>query len=332
MSQNHPEEQSATPRSLPLLRWRSAPFPVDWQGVLPGAGPLHLEVGFGDGRYTARRALDDPEGRFVGIELSGVSVLRALKRMHRDGVGNVALLKGEAHFLLQQLFRAESLSSITVNFPDPWPKGRHEENRLLRRDFFLLAASRLRQDGSVLLATDHPGYLAFAREQALESGLFTLGSAEPPAAVFETKYALKWKTMGIPLHYQPFVRNSVPAGNFDHLERPEEMPHSLLEGPLPQDSQFEKRVSRYADGHVILHEAALSAGGQPRWLVRATVDEPSLRQQLLLVVQPREGNELIVRLESFGDPIVTDAVRGAVHAVTEWALEQPGVSIKDRRY
>src|SRR5690625_3334691 len=156
--------------------------------------------------------------------------------MRRDGIGNVALLKGEAQFLLRQLFAEHSLSTITVNFPDPWPKGRHEENRLLRQEFFELAASRLTQGGSVLLATDHPGYLEFAREQALASGLFGLGTAEPPAAVFETKYALKWKTMGIPLHYQPFLRNSRPAGQYPHLERPHEMPHSLLKGPLPLET------------------------------------------------------------------------------------------------
>src|SRR5690625_2856791 len=320
------------PRSLPLLRWRSRSRPGDGGAALPGCGPLHLEVGCGDGRCTARWALGLRGERFVGSERSGVSVLRALKRMRRDGIGNVALLKGDAQFLLQQLFSAGSLSTITVNFPDPWPKGRHEENRLLRRAFFELAASRLVPHGSILLATDHPGYLEFAREQALASDLYGLGAAEPPAAVFETKYALKWKTMGKPLYYQPFLRNSRPAGEFPHLERPEQMPHALLQGPLPPEASLEKRVSQYADGHVILHEAALGRGSSPRRLVRVTVDEPALRQQLLVVVQPREGDELIVRLESFGDPIVTDAVRGAVHAVTEWALEQPDLSLKARYY
>ena len=326
------ETESTESRSLPLLQWRSQNFPVDWTAVLPGEGPLHLEVGFGDGRYTALRALQLPDERFVGIELSGVSVRRALRRMRRDQVPNVALLKGEAQFLLRQLFSSASLSTINVNFPDPWPKGRHEENRLLRDEFFRLAASRLVTGGSILLATDHPEYLEFAREQSRISGLFELGSGEPPPAVFETKYALKWKTMGKPLYYQPFVRTGKEADTYPHLERPEEMPHALIDGPLPKVAGFEKRVSTYGDGHVILHEAALSTGDNPRWLIRATIDEPDLRQQVVIVVQPRQGGELIVRLESFGDPIVTETVRGAVHAVTEWVLEQPGLTLKSRFY
>lgn len=326
------EQDVNEPRSLPLVQWRAESFPIDWSKLLPGSGPLHLEVGFGDGRYTALRALQHPDERFVGIELSGVSVRRALNRMRRERVSNVALLKGEAQFLLRQLFSPGSLSTITVNFPDPWPKGRHEENRLLRDEFFRLAASRLTEGGSVLLATDHPDYLEFAREQSQLSGLFELGSGEPPPAVFETKYALKWKTMGKPLYYQPFVRTAKEAETYTHLERPEAMPHALIEGPLPEAASFEKRVSTYGDGHVILHEAALSTGDHPRWLIRATIDEPDLRQQVVVVVQPRQGGELIVRLESFGDPIVTATVRGAVHAVTEWVLEQPGLTLKSRFY
>jgi hypothetical protein len=50
------------------------------------------------------------------------------------------------------------------------------------------------------------------------------------------------------------------------------------------------------------------------------------------VVQRREGGELIVRLEPFGDPIITRTVRGAVHGVTEWLLEQGGVRVLDRNY
>ncbi len=321
-----------TPASLPLTQWRAGPYPFEWNSLLGQDGPLHLEIGFGDGRYTARRALDDPTGRFIAIELSGVSVRRALKRMRRDRINNVALLKGEARFMLQHLFAPGSLETITVNFPDPWPKGRHEENRLLRRDFFQLAATRTVPDGRLLLATDHAGYLDFARDEARASGVFDAYEAEPPAAVFETKYALKWLGQGKPLFYQPFRRTGDPGVRFDILERPETMPHSLLQGELPETAAFSKIVLPFEDGHVIVHEAARVAGQSDRWLFLTTIDEPDLRQQVLVAIQSRGQGELIVRLESFGDPIVTSVARGAVHAVTQWALAQPGVTLKAKRY
>jgi tRNA (guanine-N7-)-methyltransferase len=102
-------------------------------------------VGFGDGRFTALRAQAAPDDDFVGLEVSGTSVLRALRRMRRDGIRNVRLLKAPAEIAVRQLFAPAALSSITVNFPDPWPKERHEHHRLLRAPFFRLAATSSRR-------------------------------------------------------------------------------------------------------------------------------------------------------------------------------------------
>ena len=321
----------------PVLPWRRLTFPVDWAEQFRAA-PLHLEIGFGDGRYTVRRALEEPEAMFVGLEISSASIQRALAKVRRAGVDNVALLKVGANFAVKNLFAPQSLSSITVNFPDPWPKERHTNNRLLQRSFFELAASRLVPAGTLKLATDHPDYLLFALQEAEASGLFAAHEAEPPAAVFETKYALKWKGQGKPLFYRVFTYTGADTPEFPVLERPVSMPHALLEGALPQDVAFSKQVLPYGDGHVILHEVASSLGSDDaqegeRWLVRATIDEPDLKQQLLVVVKRRRADELIVRLESFGDPIITKTVRGAVHAVTEWLLHSPGeLRVKERNY
>ena len=321
-----------------LLPWRRLPFPVPWRDVFGRDAPLHLEVGFGDGRYTVRRAEDAPEANYVGLEISSASIQRARARVARHGVDNVRLLKVGANFAVRHLFPPQSLSSIVVNFPDPWPKERHVENRLLQRGFFRLAVTRLAANGEIRLATDHPDYLAFARAEALASGVIELREAEPPAAVFETKYALKWRAQGKPLHYQIFRKRGEPDDGFPPLERPSIMPHALLQGTVPAEIPFEKTVAPYGDGHVILHEVAASLGGDSmpddgvRLLVRATVDEPDLRQQLLVIVQQRTPDEAIVRLETFGDPVITKAVRGAVHLATEWLLDRTELALKARNY
>lgn len=327
-----------------MLLWRREPFPIDWQAVFGRPlESLHLEVGFGDGRHTVRRAQEAPEAAFVGLEISSASLQRALRKVRRQGLGNVRLLKLGAQFAVRQLFAPHSLDSIIVNFPDPWPKERHAKNRLLQRSFFTLAASRLKPGGSVALATDHPDYLAFAREEAEASGLFELRQAEAPAAVLETKYALKWKGQGKPLHYQLFVYGGSKTPDYPYLERPLVMPHALLRGSLPdaETLEFSKQVVPYAGGYVILHEVAQSLGddsgagakGREKWLVRATIDEPDLHQQLLVVVKRRAAGELIVRLEPFGDPVITPTARGAVHAVTEWLLGlDAGLRLEARNY
>ena len=318
-----------------LVAWRRAPFPVDWSRAFGRSAPLHLEVGFGDGRYTVRRALEAPDDDYVGLEVSTVSVQRALARVRRHAVTNVRVAKVGAQMALRQLFAAASLRSITVNFPDPWPKERHEAHRLLRRAFFELAASRLVPGGEIRLASDHDDYVAFARAEARANGRFALPQVEPPEAVFETKYALKWRQQGKPLHYQVFRLERPRDTPSPHLERPTVMPHAFLTGDLPAASSLPgdaKRVVPYADAHVIVHEGAHVFGPRERLLFRVTVDESELTQQLLVVAQRREGGEVIVRLERFGDPLITPAVRGAVHAVTEWLVEHAELTVRERNY
>ncbi len=318
-----------------LLPWRTLSFPADWDAVFEDTGDMHVEVGFGDGRFTVRRAAAEPKSRFVGLEVSSGSVQRAIRNVRRSGVTNVRIAKVGAEFALRQLFAARSVSSVVVNFPDPWPKARHEKNRLLKASFFELAAARLTDAGEVRLATDHPEYLAFARQSAAETGLYDEEWREPPVAVFETKYALKWREQGKPLDYVVFRRNDLPAPVRSHLERPEQMPHALLQGTLPPTATLAKTVSQHGAGHVVLHEAAAVLPGgteRGRWLVRATVDEPDIKQQLLVLVQQRSPGEVIVRLETFGDPVVTPAVRGAVHAVTEWLSAETGLAVTERNY
>ena len=326
----------------PLVPWRRFVFPVPWDAQFAVSGPLHVEVGFGDGRYTVRRAQDAPGERFVGLEISSASLQRGLNNVRKRNLSNVKLLKVGAGFAVQQLFAPHTLASITVNFPDPWPKERHEKNRLLRANFFKLAASRLVSGGAVLLATDHPDYLAFSRTEAERTELFDLETQAPPAAVFETKYALKWKTLGKPLFYQVFRYGGAPTPEYPSLEREKTMPHALLSGQLPPHLKFSKQVTPYLGGHVILHEVLQSLGSADgsedgvsgeKWFVRATVEEPELRQQVLVSVRTRGAGGLIVGLEPFGDPVVTPVTRGAVYAVTEWLLTLPAnLKVEARSY
>ena len=315
-----------------FVAWRRLPHPFDWSTAFGRRAPLHLEVGFGDGRYTAERARAEPDADFVGLEVSSVSVLRAIKRMRRERIENVRLLKAPAQVALARVFAPGSLATITVNFPDPWPKDKHEDHRLLRAGFFALAATRLRAGGEIRLASDHLPYVEFAREQALASGVATLVTRPLPLEVARTKYALKWLEQGKPLHYQVFALGGASVATPEGAAKETDMPHALLAGPLPERMEFTKIVAAVPTGHVIVHDAARVAGSVERWWFRATVDDDEMVQSLLLVAQRREGGEVIVRLEGFGDPLITPAVRAAVGVVTDHLASSLGLSVLARHY
>ncbi len=71
---------------------------------------------------------------------------------------NLLVVEDDANETLRELFVPESVQEIRIFFPDPWPKRRHHERRLIQPAFASLLASRLAQGGRLRLATDWEGY------------------------------------------------------------------------------------------------------------------------------------------------------------------------------
>jgi len=302
--------------------------------------PWVLEIGFGDGRFWPHHAATFGEPpNYLGVELSGVSLLKAQRRLKSAGLDNAILTKLPADVLLREVVPRGGLDTIVVNFPDPWPKAGHLDHRLLRVPFFQLAASRLKPGGAVLLTTDHDEYFDFACQAARDSGAMHVELTAPPPAALETKYALKWRDLGLsPQHarFTPFARPDVPHGDVrPYPEDPDQVPHAILTlpaefTPAAPGQPFQKRTARGGGWTVILLDlyASLRRDG---WVALAHVVEGELTQEVLVGITAREDGSHLVRLARFGGPIITPGVKAAVGAVTDW-LEESGGRVTHRGY
>lgn len=318
-------------------------FPDDPARLYPDTPdrPWVLEVGFGDGRFWPHYARTFPEPpNYLGVEISGVSLLKAHRRLKDAGLKNAVLTKLPAEVLVAGVIPHGSLDAIVVNFPDPWPKAGHEEHRLLRVPFFQVAASRLKPGGAVLLTTDHDEYFEFACAQAEASGVMRIERAGPPPAALETKYALKWRDLGlgaqharfVPTRHDPVPNGAISGGTLvPYSEEDPTVPHAVL--TLPADFSplaFDKQTARGGTWTVVLLDlyATLRRGG---WVALAHVVEGDLTQEVLVGITEREDGTHLVRLAKFGGPIITPGVKAAVGAVTQW-LEGQGAVVKHRGY
>ncbi len=183
-----------------------------WQAVFGRQAPLVVEVGFGNGHSLAEMARQNPDTNFVGIELFGKGILKLTRRLERDGIDNVRVVKGEAVACLTDMFTVGELDAIHVNFPDPWPKRRHHKRRLVAAPFVELLHGRVRPGGRVHLATDftcyayqmrtvfeaHPGFINRAGAQRF---LYHL-----PGRV-KTKYERKFAALGATIRYLEYQRS-----------------------------------------------------------------------------------------------------------------------------
>ncbi|MFN8509612.1 MAG: tRNA (guanine-N7)-methyltransferase [Deinococcaceae bacterium] len=297
------------------------------------SGPWHLEIGFGDGRFWDQQAACEPGVNYLGVELSGVSLLKAQTKAKGAGRGDL-LTRMPALFLLRSVIPRGGLDRIYVNFPDPWPKAEHAEHRLLQASFFNLAADRLRMSGEIWLTTDHLEYFEYAVEQARQTGFYDVLETNPPPAALETKYAQKWKTYGLPVYHARFrlIETGLhhPHTPVESISEDTPMPHALVKLPSLDVSGFTKQVFRHGETTVVLLEILMSSDGTIPYVL-AHVEEPDLVQEVMVSLTPREDGLVLVRLERFAAPIITSGIKRAVGDVAHY-LESLGGQVQLRAY
>ena len=126
--------------------------------LIEGSGPWELEIGFGKGRYLLRSAADHPERRFLGIEVVSKYYRLVKDRGRRHGLDNLAVIRGEALYLLSTQFPRAFADKLHIYFPDPWPKIKHRRRRLLDPETVDLVLGTLRPGGELDFATDFLEY------------------------------------------------------------------------------------------------------------------------------------------------------------------------------
>jgi len=138
--------------------------PIDLATVWGADVPVVLEVGFGDGRATAQMAAADPGTGILAVDVHTPGVGELLALIAEAGLGNVAVVEGDALALLERRLPPQALAGVRSFFPDPWPKARHHKRRLVQPAILDLVRSRLVDGGTWWLATDWEEYAQSMQE------------------------------------------------------------------------------------------------------------------------------------------------------------------------
>lgn len=186
-----------------------------WAEEFGREAPLHLEIGCGNGFFLSGLAERHPEINFLGIEIRYKRTVLTAKKLDGVGVSNARILRYHAAFL-DDILPPGSLDAVYVNHPDPWPKERHEKNRLISRWFLEDLCSLLRPGGVFRLKSDHrPNVDRVAQllshdpdgEPAAKLPLCITGRSDdiitgpaPWPDDIETNYQSKFRKRGLPVY------------------------------------------------------------------------------------------------------------------------------------
>ena len=128
---------------------------LDLPKIFGRVAPLQVDLGCGDGTFLCALAERMPEKNFIGIERMTGRVEKAGRKAAR--VENVRVLHVETSYAVKYFLPEQSVESFYLLFPDPWPKRRHQQRRVVTADFLGAIHAALIPNGVLQIATDHAG-------------------------------------------------------------------------------------------------------------------------------------------------------------------------------
>jgi tRNA (guanine-N7-)-methyltransferase len=151
----------------PLARKFQSPIAIpDWQDVYQQSDheaypwsnrPIHLDIGCARGRFLLKMAEQNPEINYLGIEIRKQLVDWANQERDDLGLTNLHYLFGNMNSSAQILLESlpeNSLKTISVQFPDPWFKKKHNKRRVVQPDLVSILVDYLAVGGVIFLQSD----------------------------------------------------------------------------------------------------------------------------------------------------------------------------------
>lgn len=147
----------------PLSNKYSTPATApDWGAVF--ADPqlsLHLDIGCAKGDFVREMSMQVPDWNFLGLEIRAPLVERAL--MRRDRTRAETGTQQNLHFIFCNANNSlrpvladcpAPLACVSIQFPDPWFKKRHQKRRVVQPELVEVLADLMLAGGVVWLQSD----------------------------------------------------------------------------------------------------------------------------------------------------------------------------------
>lgn len=147
-----------------------------------------LDIGFGNGEYTAAYANAFQEKNIIATEvyLSGIGSLIGLINKYK--ISNISIFDEDVRLLMDQMPK-DFLDSVNILFPDPWQKAKHHKRRLISEDFLYQLHPLLKPNAKIFVRTDWEDYAEQISELAeVMSSHFRLERTQNIEFEFETRF------------------------------------------------------------------------------------------------------------------------------------------------
>jgi|AP45_3_1055517.scaffolds.fasta_scaffold18730_2 tRNA (guanine-N7-)-methyltransferase len=165
-----------------------------------------LEVGFGMGENILAQAKANPQVDYVGVEVHRPGIGAVMNEVDDLGLKNVRVIRRDVLKLLRDHLPERCFDEIYLFFPEPWPRDKDADRRLIRPMLLDLLEKRLTPGSLMHIATDVRDYASHVVEVFSERERWT-SLAAPGEELVErpewrpmTKYEEKGLEEGRSIH------------------------------------------------------------------------------------------------------------------------------------
>ena len=174
-----------------------------WRSLKQDAAALWVEVGCGKGKFTAETAEANPDVLLIAVERCREAMVVAMEKAQAMGLKNVHYIDMDVANI-EEIFAAEEIDRLFINFPDPWPRKKNAKRRLTYRTFLDKYCRVIKQGGEIHYKTDNAPLFEFSVEEFAACGLevknLTRNLHENGIVGIMTGYEEKFHALGTPIN------------------------------------------------------------------------------------------------------------------------------------
>ena len=181
----------------------------NYKKVFKNENDIHLEIGMGKGNFIINMAKKYPDINFIGIEMFDSVIVRAVEKLESEEINNLKLIKFDATNI-EDIFQNE-ISTIYLNFSDPWPKNRHEKRRLTSDRFLNKYEKIFKEKCHIIQKTDNRKLFEFSLMSYVNYGYklkeISLDLNKDEKENVQTEYEDKFTNLGYPIYMVEVDKN-----------------------------------------------------------------------------------------------------------------------------
>jgi len=175
-------------------------FP-SWEELFGNDHPVHIEYCSGNGDWILERAMNHPNVNWVAVEMKFDRVRKIHSKRTNHEVPNLFIVCGEAQVFTREYLHPNSVETIYVNFPDPWPKDRHAKHRLIKAPFMSDVLTAVKPGGNAQLVSDAKEYIEQMKEEIEKVSDWKPTEHQNQTAYGSSYFERLWRSLGREIYY-----------------------------------------------------------------------------------------------------------------------------------